>query len=90
LGNFSYNVLFNHGFHDWLWSRITLSDYSSMIRRLIWGESWQMMKDHWFGALVWLALSSSDFALSFRLSLSFSLSAHNLLNFWSEWAFWVF
>ncbi len=41
-------VLANSGLRDLIISKLTLADYSSTIRKLIWGETWEMLKNSWF------------------------------------------
>jgi len=69
---------------EYLIEKLTLRDYSSFIRRLIWGETWQMLKHNWFfGA----GLNGYQTAiLPYHLpTFEVFLYPHNfILNFWSE------
>ncbi len=64
--------------------KFTLQDYSGFIRRLIWGETWQMLKHNWlFGA--GLAGYQTAIAKYHLPTFEIFLYPHNIfLNFWSE------
>lgn len=64
--------------------KLMLQDYSGMIRRLIWQESWEMLKDNWFfGA--GLAGYQTKIAPYHAPTFEIFLYPHNIiLNFWSE------
>ena len=70
--------------NSYLSEKILLQDYSGFIRRLIWGESWTMLKDNWFlGA--GLAGYQSKIVPYHLPTFEIYLYPHNIiLNFWSE------
>lgn len=70
--------------NQYLTNKLLLQDYSGFIRRLIWQESWQMLKDHWFfGA--GLAGYQTQIAPYHLPTFEIFLYPHNIiLNFWSE------
>jgi len=74
----------NSVFRDLFGSKLLLNDYSGMIRRLIWSETWVMLKDHWFfGA----GLAGYPLAIIPYHIHKFEIfpDPHNIfLNFWSE------
>ncbi|MFA5029836.1 MAG: O-antigen ligase family protein [Patescibacteria group bacterium] len=75
---------FNQAFNHYLISKLSLEDYSGFIRRLIWQESWQMLKDNWlWGAgLAGYQLKIAPYHLK---TFEIYLYPHNIiLNFWSE------
>lgn len=76
--------LTNSEIRQYLLSKLLLQDYSGFIRRLIWQESWQMLKDHWFfGA--GLAGYQTAIAPYHLPTFEIFLYPHNFaLNFWSE------
>lgn len=74
----------NPDIHQYLSVKLLLKDYSGFIRRLIWQESWQMLKDNWlFGA--GLAGYQTKIASYHLPTFEIFLYPHNIfLNFWSE------
>ncbi|MEK7072728.1 MAG: O-antigen ligase family protein [Patescibacteria group bacterium] len=69
---------------SYLTEKVLLQDYSGFIRRLIWSESWNMLKDNWFlGA--GLAGYQTRIAPYHLPTFEIFLYPHNIiLNFWSE------
>ncbi|MFA6227651.1 MAG: O-antigen ligase family protein [Patescibacteria group bacterium] len=77
-------VLLNSGWRDLIWQKVSLQDYSGFIRRLIWGETRQMLKDHWFfgGGLAGYPASILPYHTHWFEVFPYP---HNILfNFWSE------
>ncbi|HNP75412.1 MAG TPA: O-antigen ligase family protein [bacterium] len=74
----------NPDINQYLSAKLLLKDYSGFIRRLIWQESWQMLKDNWlFGA--GLAGYQTKIANYHLPTFEIFLYPHNIfLNFWSE------
>lgn len=70
--------------NHYLTEKILLQDYSGFIRRLIWGESWNMLKDNWlWGA--GLAGYQTKIIPYHLPTFEIFLYPHNIvLNFWSE------
>jgi len=80
----------NHVIQEFILTKIFLRDWSGFIRTLIWGETWNMLKDHWlWGAglagyqtviIPYHAVHANDFEIY--------LYPHNIIfNFWSELGF---
>jgi len=73
------------GLHDFLVSKLFLLDYSGQVRRLIWSETFTMLKDHWFfgAGLAGYQLAIAPYHVNTWMEIF--LYPHNiLLNFWSE------
>ncbi len=70
--------------NEYLTTKLLLRDYSGFIRRLIWTESWQMLRDNWlWGA--GLAGYQAKIASYHLPTFEIYLYPHNIiLNFWSE------
>lgn len=69
---------------EYLITKLLLQDYSGFIRRLIWQESWQMLKDHWFfgAGLAGYQIRIAPYHLP---TFEIFLYPHNFVfNFWSE------
>jgi putative inorganic carbon (HCO3(-)) transporter len=72
-------------FHDYLISKLLLSDYSGHVRRLIWGETWAMLGDHWFWGAGLAGYQLAIVPYHTNTWMEIFLYPHDiLLNFWSE------
>jgi len=78
------SFIFIPAIHNYLIEKILLQDYSGFIRRLIWSESWHMLKDNWFWG-AGLAGYQTKIAAYHLPTFEIFLYPHNfILNFWSE------
>ncbi len=78
-------LFFSQDLQAFVYSKLFLKDWSGMIRRLIWGETWVMLKDNWlFGAgLAGYQLKIVPYHI--HKFFEIYLYPHNILfNFWSE------
>ncbi|MFA6594167.1 MAG: O-antigen ligase family protein [Candidatus Buchananbacteria bacterium] len=77
-------VLLNSGLRGFIWQKVSLQDYSGFVRQLIWGETWQMLKSHWFfgGGLAGYPAAILPYHTHWFEVFPYP---HNILfNFWSE------
>lgn len=74
----------NPALRNFIIEKLTLNDYSGFVRRLMWGETWRMLKDHWlWGAGIY---GYQKAILPYHLkTFEVFLYPHNFIfNFWSE------
>jgi O-antigen ligase len=78
-------IFFTHPeIRDLIITKLTMSDYSSLVRRLMWQETFTMLKDNWFWG-IGLASFPTAFAGYHKFRFEIFPYPHNeLLNVWSE------
>ena len=77
-------VLLDGSIRNFIWQKISFQDYSGYVRTLIWGESWQMIKAHWFWGGGLAGYPASILPYHSHWFEVFPYPHNILLNFWSE------
>lgn len=77
-------IVANSGLRELVISKLTLSDYSSTIRRLIWGETWEMLKNNWFFGVGLAGYPVAIVPYHAKWFEIFPYPHNILLNVWSE------
>ena len=79
-------MFFAHpGFHSWLMSKLLIHDYSGGIRRLMWQETINMLKDNWLWGAGLAGYQTKIIPYHIHKFFEIYLYPHNIaLNFWSE------
>ena len=75
----------HHGFHDFILSKILLHDFSGGIRRTMWQETVNMLKDNWLWGAGLAGYQTKIIPYHVHKFFEIYLYPHNIiLNFWSE------
>jgi len=85
LGFFVILLIVNSGLRELILSKILLQDWSGQVRLAIWGETWNMLKAHWFFGAGLAGYPVGIIPYHANAWMEIFPYPHNiLLNFWSE------
>ncbi|MFA5020558.1 MAG: O-antigen ligase family protein [Patescibacteria group bacterium] len=78
-------LIANAGLRDFFLTKVLLQDWSGQVRLAIWGETWAMLKDHWFfgAGLAGYPLAIIPYHANAWMEI-FPYPHNILFNFWSE------
>lgn len=85
LGIFAIVFIVNPGLRDLILTKTLLQDWSGQVRLAIWGETWNMLKAHWFFGVGLAGYPVGIIPYHTNTWMEIFPYPHNiLLNFWSE------
>jgi len=76
--------ILNAPLRNFVFTKLLLLDYSGYIRRLIWGETWTMLKDNWLWGAGLSGYQAKIVPYHLKTFEIFPYPHNIILNFWSE------